>query len=99
MKGHYLQLTLPEGKENVRREYVELAHEDETVDEAIERWVTRQLGARQRNRAKAATRLKVSILHARITRPTSYLRERAEAQGLPFPTPVPVKRRRSRRRA
>jgi hypothetical protein len=93
---HYLVLTFPVGKEHVRREHFALAHEDETLDEAIERWVVVRLGKRQRNRAKAATKLKVSILHARIARPSSYWVEQAEKNGTAYPAPVGRKSRRAR---
>ena len=80
MGRHYLVLTLPDGKDAVRREHLELLHPDETLDEAIERWVTRELGSRQRRRAEVSTKLRVSILGARIARPTSHYRDEINAR-------------------
>lgn len=81
---HYLVLTFAVGKEGVRREHFPVSA-DTDLDTAIEAWVRSQLGARQRNRDKAATKLKVSIIGARIARPTSHYADEIaarEARGI-----------------
>ena len=67
MGNHYLVLTFT----NETREFFPLSSHDTDVDTGIEAWVTQKLGARQRNRAVAATKLKVGIKSARIAHPTS----------------------------
>lgn len=98
MKGHYLVLVLPDGKHAIRREYVELDSEDETIAEATERWVQAHpsMAGRQRNRERTANALRESIVSRSIARPTSWHREQAEKAGLPWPVPV---RRITKRRA
>lgn len=93
MKGHYLNLVLAEGKDSIKREYLPLLHEDESVEEATERWVELKLGNRQRNRAKVGTRFLNSILFRRISRPTSWYRANKLA-AFAEPTPGGKKRRR-----
>ena len=93
--GHYLLVVLPEGKEDVRREYLPLLHEDETMEEATDRWVELKLGNRQRNRAKVGSQLLNSIIGRRICRPTSWHRAN---KTLAFAEPVPGGKK-SRRRA
>lgn len=87
VKHHYLVLTLPEGKEHVRYEYFPLERIEETVTEAVDRWIDVKLGSRQRNRAKVGDRLRASILTARLARPTAWYREQAEKDQRPFPSP------------
>lgn len=89
MKGHYLLLVLPDGKHSIRREYVPLVREDETVAEATERWIENHpdMIDRQRNRARVADRLRGEIIEARLCRPSSWHRAQAEAAGLPWPAP------------
>lgn len=93
-KGHYLQITLPEGKESVRRVYVPLVSETETIAEATDRWVEEQLGDRQRNRDKVGNQLRASIVDRRITRPSAWYREhRLGAHAEPGTTPYAKVRR------
>lgn len=100
MKGHYLMLVLPEGKHAIRREYVPLESEDETVAEATERWVAGHpnMVKRKRNRERVADALRAEILERRLCRPTSYWKRKAEEAGLPFPAPVNGGRKNRRRR-
>lgn len=93
MKGHYLMLLLPEGKNDVRRFYMQLAHEDETLDEAVERYVSDSVAGRKRNIAMARERVRRNILDAKLCRPTSWHRARCAEDGVPFPRPVGRKRR------
>lgn len=86
LKGHYLMLVLPDGKHAVRREYVPLEREDETVAEATERWITAHptMVKRQRNRERTANALRAGILERRLCRPTSWWTAKIEREGLPF---------------
>lgn len=84
--GHYLMLLL-EVKDGLKRVYFALASEQETLEEATDRWVQSRLAGRKRNRAKAENALYATILSAKFCRPTSWHRQQAEAAGLPFPVP------------
>lgn len=99
MKGHYLLVVLPDGAHAIRREYLELEREDETLEEATDRWILGHpdMVDRQRNRAKVAEAIRNSIISLRLCRPTSWLRAQAEKAGLPWPTP-PAKTRTRRGR-
>lgn len=100
MKGHYLMLVLPDGKNAIRREYVQLEREDETVAEATERWVLEHpdMVDRKRNRDKTADRIRAEVLERRLCRPTSWHRRQCEKDGVAFPRPVSKGRRRRRGR-
>lgn len=90
MKGHYLVLLLPDGREAVRREYVQLEHEDETIDEAVERWLRQhpRMAGRRRNREKTARAILSTVISRGIARPTSWYEQRARETGKSFPVPV-----------
>lgn len=94
MSAHYLQLVLPEGSHSIKREYLELTHEDETIEQATERWVELKLGNRQRSRAKVGAQLLNSIISRRICHPSSWHRSKAESAGQSWPVAPRGRRRR-----
>lgn len=93
MAKHYLLLVFPDGKQYVRREYLELSDPDETAESALDRWVESHPNMinRQRNRERTARALRESILYVQLCHPSSWYRERRGA-GLT----EPVKRVRRR---
>jgi len=95
MSRHYLLLVFAEGKENVRREYVELNEPDETAEAALERWVQSHpdMIDRQRNRDRTAAALRASPLYVHLCHPSSWHRERREQDT---PSAVAGKVRRGR---
>jgi hypothetical protein len=98
---HYLLIVLPLGENEVRRVYWPLASVDETAEAALDRWVAQHPKLKSRkSRGKlydAAERsLRAGILYTKITRPSSWWREKAESEGLTYP--APVGRARTRRR-
>ncbi len=98
MKGHYLMVVLPVGKFEVRREYLPLEREDETVEEALERWILQHpdMVARQRNREKTARRLRGTPISTKLCRPSSWHRQQCERDGVAYPRPVGKRGRRGR---
>ena len=95
-KGHYLLVVLPDGKSAVRREYLQLEREDETLDEATERWILQHpsMVNRQRNRDKTANNLRAQILEVRFCRPSSWYREnKLGAHAEPGATTTKTRRR------
>jgi hypothetical protein len=70
---HYLEITLPDGPHHQRYEYLPV-NESTTVEEALIKWVDQHptMIKRVRNRERQALKLRASILHARIARPTSW---------------------------
>lgn len=83
MDGHYLVVTLPEGKEDVRREFLPLEKVDEDEADAVERWILQHpdMITRKRNREKTADAIRASILYTRIARPSSYYQAIEEREG------------------
>lgn len=75
MSKHYLVLTLPEKGDNVYREYVELSEPDESVEDALTRWVMKKLDGRVRNRDKKERELRGSVIYAKLARPSSWYRD------------------------
>ena len=94
MKGHYLMLVLPDGKNAIRREYIPLVREDEDIEEATSRWVLQHptMVNRQRNRDRQERKLRADVIDRKLCRPTSWHRERCEEDGVPFPRPVGKRR-------
>ncbi len=97
MGKHYLCIVLAEGKENVRREYIELSEPEESPTSALERWARSHPdmmgGKRQRNIERTLARIMAQPLYTQVCHPSSWWREQQEAPGY-----VPPGRKRSRRR-
>jgi len=87
--SHYLLIVLPDGKHAVRREYLPLLSPEETIPEAVSRWIENHpdMVKRQRNRDKVAERIRSKVLELRLCHPTSWHEQQAEEAGLPFPVP------------
>lgn len=81
VRGHYLLIVLPNGKDHVRREYVPLERINETEAEVLDRYVRdhRDMRNRQRNRDKTEAKLRGEILYTRMCRPSSWLRAQKES--------------------
>jgi hypothetical protein len=96
--GHYLMITLPAPFETVERVYFPLLAPEETVEQALERYVAGHpdMKDRVRNRDKTERRIRGEIIAARTTHPTSWRRQQAEDAGLPWPVPTGRARRRAR---
>lgn len=92
---HYLllQVTVGQGFERV---FFPLVSPDETKEAAIERWLDTQVEGRKRNVSKARQQAEARIEEARLTRPTSWYRERqlgAFAPATPGGRMTPRRRR------
>ncbi len=72
MKGHYLLLVISVGKTDFRREYLPLSSEDETVEEATDRWLDMQVEGRKRNVQKARNYARESIQRRQLCRPSAW---------------------------
>lgn len=86
---HYLLVVLPDGKSAVRREYFELLSPDETITEAVGRWIEchPDMIDRVRNRDRTAERIRSEVLELRLCHPSSWYREQAGKEGRTYPSP------------
>lgn len=84
-KGHYLELGFgtrnQDGVQINSREFFPLVSIEETLEDALDRYVEDKLGDRQRNRAKAAERIRNQPMYVRLTRPTSFYRAEIDARN------------------
>lgn len=98
MQGHYLLIIVTEGK-SFERVYWPLDSVEEEPRQALARWIESQVEATGRVRKLDTLRdqIRATVEGYRICRPTSWHRERAEAEGRKFPSlPLGMKAKRRR---
>lgn len=99
MGKHYLLIESNVGTVKnpiTERQYIELATPDESKESALARYIASHpdMIDRQRYRPQTEARIRGAIERLQLCHPSSWWREQAEKEGLPYPAPVGSKTRR-----